>query len=96
MNLRPQLSLVELNGINITEHVKQFYGIKCDWHNKNWKYNEIFGDDSWNKRYYIEYTTYDNRKHWTFGFINDINQYFNSPIVNEKINLEKEINKMSI
>ena len=92
----PALTLVTLNGIDITEKVKEYYGINNNWQGKLWKYYDIFGIDSLNGRFYIEYTTQDQRKHWTFGFIDDINQNFNPPKITEKINLEKELNQMSI
>ena len=69
-----ELTLVTLNGIDITEKIKGYYGINRDWQGKLWKYSDIFGIDSLNQRFYIEYTTRDQRKHWTFGFVNDINK----------------------
>ena len=64
----PTLTMVRLNGIDITERVKEYYGINNNWQSKLWKYSNIFGIHSLNGRYYIEYMTQDQRKHWTFGF----------------------------
>ena len=92
----PELTLVTLNGVNITENVKLFYGVNKDWNNKLWKYYEIFGKESLNNRFYIEYMTIEGRKYWTFGFINDLNQYFNPPKVKQRYNIESQLSNLSI
>tara|TARA_B100002019_G_C20768387_1_gene356365 strand:+ start:59 stop:358 length:300 start_codon:yes stop_codon:yes gene_type:complete len=91
-----ELTLVTLNGIDITEKIKGYYGINRDWQAKLWKYSDIFGIDSLNQRFYIEYTTQEQRKHWTFGFVNDINQYFNPPRIFETKDLSDEFNTLNI
>ena len=92
----PRLTLVTLNGIDITDRVKEYYGINNNWQGTLWKYSDIFGIHSLNRRYYIEYTRRDQKKHWTFGFINNINEHFNPPKITEKIDLEKELIQMKI
>ena len=91
-----ELTLVTLNGIDITEKIKAYYGINRDWQGKLLKYSDIFGIDSLNQRFYIEYTTREQRKHWTFGLVNDINQYFNPPRVFERSNLSDKFNTLNI
>lgn len=95
-HIGPKLTLVTLGGVDITEKVRTYYGIDNNWQGKLWKYNDIFGIDSLNQRFYIEYTTRDQRKHWTFGFVNDINQYFNPPRVFETKDLSDEFNTLNI
>ena len=38
----PRLTLVTLNGIDITDRVKEYYGINNNWQGTLWKYSDIF------------------------------------------------------
>ena len=76
----PELKMVKLDGIDITNHIKKYYGLNNDWCGKLWKYKEVFGEDSLHKSFYIEYHTSNNFNHWYHGYVNNLEQYFNPKI----------------
>ena len=65
---------------DITESIKKIYGPECNWHGYLWTYKEAFGEKSYGKNFKCEFKSEDGRDHWFYGFINDIDQYFNPPL----------------
>lgn len=70
------INYVKLGNEDVTNKIKQIYGINNDWQNTNWKYIDLFGKDSINKNFYIEYLSLNNIRYWTYGYINNVNDYF--------------------
>lgn len=89
-----ELVLATLNNIDVTTKIKSYYGKNNDWHNKKWKYRDIFGEDSKDSKFYLEFVTMDKRRYWAYGCINNINDVFNKPNFTEKIYID--INTLSI
>ena len=61
---------------DITESIKEIYGPECNWQGCLWTYKEAFGEKSYGKNFKCEFKS----DHWFYGFINDIDQYFNPPL----------------
>ena len=76
----PKLTKATLNDEDITNKIKEVYSDNHNWKGKLWKYKEVFGNNCNNKNYYCEFHSEDGRKHWFYGFIKDINQFFNPPL----------------
>ena len=74
----PELTKVILNDKeNITDLVKPFYGKDHNWGGKLWTYKEVFGDDCEGNKFYCEFFSDDQRKHWFYGYISHKEAYFN-------------------
>ena len=65
---------------NITDKISAIYGTECNWQGCLWTYKEAFGEKSYGKNFRCEFKSEDGRDHWFYGFINDIDQYFNPPL----------------
>lgn len=89
-----ELVLATLNNFDVTQQVKLCYGPENNWYNKKWRYVDIFGDNCKDSKFYLEFISIDRRRHWTYGYINNINDIFNQPNFKEKIYLD--ITKLSI
>ena len=77
----PNLTKATLNGEDdITEKIQEFYGTNNNWCNKLWTYQDVFGDDCNGDKFYCEFHSEDQRKHWFHGFINDKKDNFNIPL----------------
>ena len=59
---------------------KKIYGPDNNWQGYLWTYQEIFGKDCYGKNFRCDFESDDGRKHWFYGFINDIQQYYNPPL----------------
>ena len=75
----PNLTKVVLDGEDVTETVREFYG-ENNWCNYLWTYKEVFGKNSQGKHFKCEFKGEDEREHWFHGYIHDINQYMNPPL----------------
>ena len=77
----PNLTKATLNGEeDITSLIQVFYGDKNDWCGKLWTYKEVFGDECKGYKFYCEFHSEDQRKHWFHGFVEDKKYYFNLPL----------------
>ena len=76
----PTLMKATLDEQNITQLIQTKYGPEKNWSGCLWTYKELFGEKSHGKKFYCEFISDDGRKHWFYGSINDINQYFNPPL----------------
>jgi hypothetical protein len=76
----PNLVKCILNEDDITNQIKPFYGSNNNWNGKLYTYKEIFGNDSINKKFRLDFKSDDGREHWFHGFIHDIYQYMNPPL----------------
>lgn len=76
----PKLIKAVLDTKDITESIKKIYGPDNNWQGCLWTYKELFGKDSYGKNFRCDFESDDGRKHWFYGFINDIQQYFNPPL----------------
>ncbi len=76
----PQLISATLDNENITNLIQEKYGPENNWRGCLWTYNELFGPKSYGKHFRCDFESKDGRKHWFYGFINDVNQYFNPPL----------------
>ena len=65
---------------DITDKISAIYGPECNWQGCLWTYKEAFGEKSYGKNFRCEFKSEDGRDHWFYGFINDIDQYFNPPL----------------
>jgi len=65
---------------DITESIKAIYGPECNWQGYLWTYKEAFGENCYGKNFKCEFKSEDGIDHWFYGFINDIDQYFNPPL----------------
>ena len=77
----PNLTKAILNDDqDITELIKKFYGDKNDWCGKLWTYQDVFGYNCKGSKFYCEFHSEDQRKHWFHGFINNEKNNFNIPL----------------
>ena len=77
----PNLTKAILNDEeDITEKIQEFYGTNNNWCNKLWTYQDVFGDDCNGDKFYCEFHSEDQRKHWFHGFVGEQNQFFNPPL----------------
>jgi len=77
----PNLTKAILNGNeDITKLIKVFYGDNNNWCEKLWTYREVFGDGCKGYKFYCEFHSEDQRKHWFHGFVNNEKDYFNLPL----------------
>lgn len=76
----PSLTKAILDEKEITNQIQEKYGPNKNWQGYLWTYKELFGSDSYGKNFRCDFISEDGRKHWFYGFINDINQYFNPPL----------------
>lgn len=77
----PHLIYATLDNINITNIMKNMYGPYNNWHGRLWKYVEMFGNNSLNKQFYVEFKSNNGKKHWFYGYVSDLQQYFTPPRV---------------
>ena len=77
----PNLTYATLDNVNITDVMKNMYGPDNNWYSKLWKYNEMFGYNSLNKQFYVEFKSNKGRSHWFYGYVSDLHQYFVAPRV---------------
>tara|TARA_Y100000590_G_scaffold416156_1_gene514661 strand:+ start:353 stop:640 length:288 start_codon:yes stop_codon:yes gene_type:complete len=76
----PSLISATLDDIDITEKVKEIYGKDYNWQGYLWTYKEAFGKSSYGKNIKLTFQSDDGREHLLYGFINDIDKYFNTPL----------------
>ena len=62
---------------DITENMIELYGENHNWQGFLWTYKEAFGENAINKHFRFDFIGDDGREHWFYGFITDLNQYFN-------------------
>ena len=74
----PRLIKATLDGIDVTDIVQKYYGENNNWGGKLWKYKDIFGS-KYSGKIYCEFIS-DGRKQWFYGWIDNVNNYFNPPI----------------
>ena len=77
----PPLIKAILGYEDITEEMIELYGENCNWQGFLWTYKEAFGDEAYGKNFRFDFKDEDGRDHWFHGFITDINDYFNPPLV---------------
>ena len=76
----PQLVNAKLGDTDITEKIKELYGENHNWQGYLWTYKEAFGKDSYGKHFRLNFKDNNEKDHSFYGYINDINQYFNIPL----------------
>ena len=76
----PKLVKSVLDGTCITGKMTDLYGDLNNWQGCLWTHKEVFGNDSHGKKYRLDFKGDDGRDHWFYGFIDDINQFFNPPL----------------
>ena len=76
----PTLTKATFDGENITQLIQNKYGSEKNWSGCLWTYKELFGEKSHGKHFRCDFVSEDGRQHWFYGFIHDINQYFNPPL----------------
>ena len=77
----PNLVKAILGTEDITDKMKELYGVNNNWSGCLWMNSEVFGDDCLNKNYRFDFESKDGHNHWFHGFITDKKQYFNPPLV---------------
>jgi len=70
--------------IDITEYIKTFYGGNNNWDGKLYTYGELFPRKTNQTKFYCEFTSDNNQKHWFNAIVGLQHHYFTPPI---KINL---------
>jgi len=75
------LKVATMDGDSIYDSIREKYGKNNNWNGVLWTYEELLGKDSGNKQFYFEFENKDGTKQWFNGFVNDIKQYFNPPIM---------------
>lgn len=76
----PRLTNAILGNETITNLIQEKYGPNKNWQGCLWTYKELFGSDSYGKNFRCDFESENGQKHWFYGFINDIDQYFNPPL----------------
>ena len=76
----PPLIDATLDGKEITEQIKEKYGTEYNWQGYLWTYKEVFGEESYGKHFCLNFKGNDEKNNSFYGYINDINQYFNIPL----------------
>lgn len=76
----PNLIKAILDDEDITDKIKEIYGINKNWNSYLWTYKEVFGDKCYGKNFRFDFKSDDGRDHFFHGYINDINQYMNPPM----------------
>ena len=77
----PKLVRAVLDEEDITDKMTEIYGPQCNWQGFLWTFKEAFGENSTNKNFRFDFKGEEGRDHWFHGFITDINDYFNPPLV---------------
>ena len=75
------LKVATMDGDSIYDSIREKYGKNNNWNGVLWTYEELFGKNSGNKQFYFEFENKEGTKQWFNGFVNDIKQYFNPPIM---------------
>ena len=65
---------------DITSIIQEKYGINHNWNGSLYTYFDIFGPDCRGKNFRCDFLSEDGRKHWFYGTIDDIHQFFNPPL----------------
>ena len=76
----PSLVKATLNNKDFFSTIKEYYGIDNNWNGKLYKYRDIFTENDISKKIYCEFKSDSGRIHWFYGYIDDLNQYFNPPL----------------
>ena len=77
----PPLIKATLGEEDITDKMTELYGDKYNWKGYLRTYREAFGENCTNKNFRFDFKDSKGQDHWFHGFITDINQYFNPPLV---------------
>ena len=73
---------------DITPLIQEKYGTDHNWNGYLYTYYDIFGPECKGKNFKCDFLSKDGRKHWFYGTIHDIQQYFNPPLATP-FNLKK-------
>ena len=65
--------------LEITEYIKEYYGIKNNWNGKLYTYDEIFPNRDYRYKFKVEFLDETGRKHWFHGMVGKPEQFFNPP-----------------
>ena len=71
----------------ITDYMNEFYGEHNNWNGILYTYHEIFPGRK-GQKFYLEFRSHDERKHWFSGMVGSDEQTFNPPLatpINQKI-----------
>jgi hypothetical protein len=77
----PDLVKTMLGSEDVTDDIRVVYGQHNNWQGNLWTFKEVFGEKSLNKNYRFDFTDKEGRTYWFNGFITDLNQYFNPPLI---------------
>ena len=83
-NHGPNVTLAQIWGeegrLDITDHIKEFYGHENNWQGKLYKYNDIFPKKYYKYKFRVEFSDDTGRKYWFHGIVGEPEHYFNPPI----------------
>ena len=66
--------------LDITEYIKEFYGLENNWSGKLYTYDEVFPHRDHKYKFKVEFVDGSGRKHWFHGMVGKPEQYFNPPL----------------
>ena len=81
----PNLTLAQIwanseGKIDITDHIKEYYGYENNWQGKLYTYDDIFHNKDNTYKFRFEFVDDRGRKQWFHGMVGEPEQYFNPPL----------------
>ena len=71
----PELTSCTVGGEDMTDEIRQVYGPEKQWKNTLNTYGELFGPASVGKTIKMEFRGGDERRHWFYDYVHDLESY---------------------